>query len=89
MGYFLVDVFEFFEYSLTSYDRGTNSGGLFAEYVNMFPKLKQEPSGYPSWVQSQEDNDRYIEDYRPAEGFDLDKASIFKNAWLMTLAQLN
>jgi hypothetical protein len=26
----------------------------FADYVNMFLKLKQEPSGYPSWVQSEE-----------------------------------
>ena len=68
MVYGLVDVFEFSEYKLTRCDKGTNSEGLFAEHVNMFLKLKQESSGYRSWVQSGEDEDRYIEDYRRAEG---------------------
>ena len=45
----------------------------------MFLKLKQESSGYPSWVQSEEDKDRYIEDYRRA---------ISKNAGQRTLAKL-
>jgi len=66
MGYGLVDVFEFLEYSET-YDRGTNSGGHFAEYVNMFLKLKRESSGHPSCVGSEEDRDRCTEDYRRAE----------------------
>jgi len=66
----------------------TSSGGLFAEYLNMFLKLKQESSGYPSWVQSQENNDKYIEYYRRAEGIALDKAPISKNAGQRTLAKL-
>ena len=53
MGYGLMDVLEFGEYKVTCFDRGTKSGGLFPEYVNMFLKLKQESSGYPSWVQSE------------------------------------
>jgi len=64
MCYGLVEVFEFLEYSITCFDKETNSGGLFAEYVNMFLKLKQESSGFPSWVQIEDDNDRYIEVYR-------------------------
>ena len=31
-------------------------------------KLKQESSCYPLWVQSEEDKDGYIQDYRRAEG---------------------
>jgi hypothetical protein len=46
----------------------------------MFLKLKQESSGYPAWVQTEDDQDKYIEEYRRAEGIALDKASIFKNA---------
>ena len=42
MGYNLLDVFEFWEYNVTSYDNETNSGGLFAQYVNVFVKLKLE-----------------------------------------------
>jgi len=51
----------------------------FAEYVNMFLKLKQESYGYPSWVQSEADKDKNIGDYWRAEGIALDKASISKN----------
>jgi hypothetical protein len=61
MGYRLKDVYVFWEYKVTCIDKDTNSGGLFAEYVNMFLKLKQESSGYPSWVQSEEQKDEYIE----------------------------
>ena len=88
LGYDVKDVYEFWEYKVTCFDKDTNSGGLFAEYVDMFLKLKQESSGYPSWVQSEEDKDRYIEDYRRAEGIALDKASISKNAGQRTLAKL-
>ena len=76
MVYVLVDVFEFWKYSVTCFDKGTSSGGLFADYVDMFLKLKQESSGYPSWVQSEDDKNRYIEDYRLAQGIALDKTSI-------------
>jgi hypothetical protein len=57
MGYDLVDVYEFWEYEVTCFDKDSISGGLFAEYVNMFLKLKEESSGYPSWVQSEENKD--------------------------------
>jgi len=63
MGYGLLDVFEFWEYEVTCFDKDTNAGIRFAEYGNMFPKLKQESSGYPSWVQCEEDKERYIEHY--------------------------
>jgi len=53
MGSIVKEVFEFWEYKVTCFDKGSNSGGLFTEYVNMFLKLKQESSGYPSWVQSE------------------------------------
>jgi hypothetical protein len=86
MGYSLVDVFEFWEYTVTRFENG--EGGLFAVYVNMFLKLKQESSDYPSWVHSEDDKDRYIEDYRRTEGIALDKASISKNAGQRTLAKL-
>jgi len=59
VGYRLEDVYEFWEYEVTCFDKDTNSGGLFAEYVNMFLKLKLESSGYPSWVQSEE-KEKYI-----------------------------
>jgi hypothetical protein len=63
-------------------------GGLFAEYANMLLKLKRESSGYPFWFCSEDDKDKYIEDYRLAEGIALDKVSISKNSGQRTLAKL-
>ena len=60
MGCGLVDVLEFWEYEVTCFGKDTNSGGLFAQYVNMLLKLKQESSVYPSRVQSEDDKDRCI-----------------------------
>ena len=54
----------------------------------MFLKLKQESSGFPSRVQSEDDKDRYTEDYWRAEGIALDKASLSKNSGQRTLAKL-
>ena len=41
MGYILVNAIEFWEYEVTCFDRGTNSGGIFAEYVNV-PEIEIE-----------------------------------------------
>ena len=50
MGYGLVNVFEFWEYEITCFDSGTNSGGLFAEYVNMLLKLnRNRPATHPGF----------------------------------------
>ena len=42
MGYGLVDVFVFWRYKVTCFDKDTNSGGILAQYFNKFLKLKQE-----------------------------------------------
>jgi hypothetical protein len=88
LGYSLREVFEFWDYKVKFYDKTTNSGGPFARYLNMFLLFKQEAFGYPSWVQSEEDKETYIEDYRRTEGIALDKASLFKHAGQRTLAKL-
>lgn len=54
----------------------------------MLLKLKQESSGYPSWVRTEGHKDKHIEDYRRAEQIAIDKATISKNAGQRTLAQL-
>jgi len=50
MCYGLVTVFEFWEYEVTCFHRRTHSGGLFVECFKMFQRMKQESSGYPSWL---------------------------------------
>jgi len=55
-----------------------NKGDLFAAYINMFLKLEKGSSDYPSWVQTEADKDRYIEEYRRAEGIVPGKAKFLK-----------
>ena len=45
IGYSLLYVYEFWQYSVTHFEKGNKCESLFAEYVNMFLKLKQGSSG--------------------------------------------
>jgi len=53
-----------------------------------FLKLKQEASGYPSWVRTEEDKVRYIDQFHRDEGIRLDRDSIGYNAAKRGLAEL-
>jgi hypothetical protein len=59
-GYKILNVHEVYEYNITQYDRESGEGGLFVEYIDTFLKIKAESSGYPSWVRTPADEDRYI-----------------------------
>ena len=49
------------------------------DYINTCLKLKAEASGYPCWVYSPEDEDRYVESFRQSEWIRLDKEAIRYN----------
>ena len=49
LGYEILEMHVIWQYELTRYDKTTGRGGLFAEYVNCFLKIKQEASGWPAW----------------------------------------
>jgi hypothetical protein len=51
-------------------------------------KIKQEASGYPSWVKSDTDKDNYIAEYYVREGIKLDKSKIQPNSGLKALSKL-
>ena len=87
-GYRIVKVYEVYEYAVTQYDRQGDEGGLFVEYINTFLKLKAEASGYPVWVSSSEDEDRFINAFYMSEGILLDKNEIRPNAAKRALAKL-
>ena len=87
-GHEVLEIFEVFEYDVTRYDPQTGEGGLFVQYVNTFLKLKTESTGYPSWVRTPEDEDRYVDAFYASEGIRLDKAVIIPNAAKRGLAKL-
>ena len=61
---------------------------LFKEYVDMFLKIKQEASDYPPDCVTDEQKQRYIEEYYQNEGIRLDPNKIERNPGLRQLAKL-
>jgi len=80
MTYEVIEIYEVYEYAVTQYDPQTDQGGLFVEYVDTFLKLKTEATGYPDWVRTPEDEDRYISNFHASEGIRLHKETISPNA---------
>ena len=62
--------------------------GLFADYVNTWLKIKQEASGWPAEVETEEERQAYIEDHYKHEGIRLEYAKIEYNPGLRTLAKM-
>ena len=87
-GYEVIKIYEVYEYDVTQYDRQTGQGGLFVEYIDTFLKIKTEASGYPAWVRTPDDQDRYIDNFYAGEGIRLDKDAIKSNAAKRGLAKL-
>uniref|UniRef100_A0A8W8JGF1 DNA-directed DNA polymerase n=1 Tax=Magallana gigas TaxID=29159 RepID=A0A8W8JGF1_MAGGI len=88
-GYNILKIYEVYHFEQSSqYDPLTGAGGLFAEYVNTFLKIKQEASGFPSDCDSEELKREYIRQYKENEGIDLEYEKIQKNPGLRCLAKL-
>ncbi len=55
-GYRIKKIYELWHYDSSSqYDKKSKTGGLFTTYVNLFLKYKQESSGFPSNIESNEE----------------------------------
>ena len=88
-GYKIDKIFEIWHWrTVEQYNTITKEGGLFTQYVNRMLKIKQEASGYPAWVQSEEDKIRYINEYNQREGILLEKNNITSNPGLKALSKL-
>ena len=87
-GYKMVKVYSVFHYPRISvYDPVTKKGGLFTEYMNKMATKKVESSDWPSWVQSEEDKDRYIQMYEEKEGIVLKKENVCSNPAMKNVAK--
>lgn len=82
MGYVIHYIYEIWNFTETSMC-------LFTEYVNTWLKIKQEASGWPSWVGSDRvKRQQYIDEYASREIIQLDPDKIQKNPGLRSLAKL-
>lgn len=61
---------------------------LFKSYINLFLKIKQEASGWPSVSEMEEAKQRYIEEYLSKEGIALNPAEITLNLGRLSVAKL-
>ena len=80
-GYVVLNIHEVWHWEETTDE-------LFKEYVNTFLKIKQQASGYPSNCVTDEQKQRYIDDYYEHEGIRLDPNEIKYNPGLRYLAKL-
>ena len=86
-GYQLLEVYEVWHFSeTTQYDKTTGSGGIFAKYIDVFLKVKQESSGYPDWCKTEQDKEKFKRDYLNVEGISLE--SVEKNPGLRAVAKI-
>ena len=88
-GYLILEIYEVYHFEHRSvYNKETKKGGIFTDYVNTFLKLKTESSGWPDWVNTEEDKDKYISSYYEHEGILLDRNKIKHNPALRSVAKL-
>ena len=88
-GYVILNIYEVYHWDETSqFNREKGESGLFAEYINMFLKLKQEASGWPESVKTEDDKVRYLTDYKQKEGIELERNNIKKNPAMRSIAKL-
>ena len=89
LGYKIIKFEEVWHFKSSSvYDPDKKEGGLFSEYINTFLKVKQESSGWPEGVVTDDQKDQYIQDYLREEGIALEKQNIVPNPGLRAVAKL-
>ena len=88
-GYEIENIYEVWHFDqVEKYNSSSKNGGIFTDYINTFLKMKQQASGWPSWCKTEEDKQKYIEDYFEKEGIQLEYGKIMKNPGLRALAKL-
>jgi hypothetical protein len=84
----VIEVYHYPEKQWSTYDRKDEKTGMFTEYINSNLKKKQQASGWPAWVQTDEQKAKYIKDYKEHEKIDLDEDSIERNEGMRALSKL-
>eukprot|EP00999_Lentomonas_sp_LEN2_P002379 NODE_37_length_2975_cov_25.939607_g22_i0.p1 GENE.NODE_37_length_2975_cov_25.939607_g22_i0~~NODE_37_length_2975_cov_25.939607_g22_i0.p1 ORF type:complete len:303 (-),score=26.59 NODE_37_length_2975_cov_25.939607_g22_i0:930-1838(-) len=80
-GYKIDEIYEVLHWKETK-------NGMFKEYILNFLKIKQEASGWPDNVKTDEEKNKYISDYEKDMGIRLEKEKIKHNPGLRALAKL-
>ena len=88
-GYRLLKIHEVWHFERTTkYSPNEPGSGLFADYVNRFIKIKQEASGLPAGIETEEAIQTYLEEFQEREGVVMDREKIALNSGLRFTAKL-
>ena len=88
IGYVILEIYEAWNYDETTvYDQATSEGGLFAQYMNTFKKIKMEASGYPVGCTTPQEKTAFIDHVRAHKGISLSYDDIVYNAGRRTVAK--
>lgn len=87
-GYTILKVHEIWHYKrMVQRNVATGEKGIFTDYVRTFLKIKQESSGYPAHVTTEDQKKAYIKDYKLKQGIDLDPVLIKPNDGLRLISK--
>lgn len=87
-GYYDIKISEIWHFDrYTQFDKRELKGGLFAEYIDAFMKVKQESSGFPASAVTESDRTRYIMEYFDHEGLLLDSTNVKKNPGMRAISK--
>ena len=81
VGYKIITIYEILHWE-------EESPTLFDEYINTFLRFKAQASGFPENVITEQDQDKFIQEYYEKEGVHLEKSEISKNPGLRSIAKL-
>lgn len=88
-GYSIMKVYEVYHYEKSSqYDPQSGQGGLFAEQVDLFLKIKAEASGYPEDVVTEIEKENFVTEFHSKCGVKLDKNKISHNPALRSISKI-
>lgn len=87
VGYEIVKMYEVYHFDSVS-SPGDPDNDLFGGYIDLFLKIKQESSGWPAYIQTEEEAFQYISNYAARENVKLNSEAITKNAAMRSIAKL-
>ena len=88
-GYALVTIHELYQYPGTmKYNPETGEDGLLSGYVRRFMALKIQASGWPEGCDTQEKQEKFVDDVIKYDGITIDPDKMVKNPALRTLSKL-
>uniref|UniRef100_A0A183CML4 DNA-directed DNA polymerase n=1 Tax=Globodera pallida TaxID=36090 RepID=A0A183CML4_GLOPA len=67
---------------------GEDNDDLFKGYVRLFLKLKEESSGFPKGVETEEQKRKWAEEYKEKYGIEIDLEKVKKNPGLRYISKL-